>query len=71
MLYKLDDDQFKGLINSLLTPIEQDSITAPVTRESLLNDMRLLGKLDSIEKFLAETYPDLFPKTSSKVSLNG
>ncbi|NUM49027.1 MAG: hypothetical protein HUU38_30350, partial [Anaerolineales bacterium] len=67
-LYKLDENQFQNLLNNLLSPAEQDSITSPISRESFINDMRLFGKLDSVEKFLLQTYPDLFTGFNMKAA---
>ena len=48
----LNDVQFQEMIIALLTPVEQDELTKPVTEGSFLNDMDRWGRLDEVEQYL-------------------
>ncbi len=52
--------QFRELIAVVLKPSEQDDLSQPVTKGSFLNDMHRWGKLDSVEQYLRQKFPDRF-----------
>jgi len=58
----LNPVQFQELISALLTPAEQDELSQPVAKGSFLNDMHRWGKLDSVEQYLRQKFPDRFPE---------
>jgi hypothetical protein len=58
----LTDVQFRELIVAMLTPSEQDELSQPVTKGSFLGDMHRWGKLDSVEQYLRQKFPDRFPE---------
>lgn len=53
--------QFHDMISALLTPAEQDDLSQPLTKGSFLNDMNRWGRLDKVEQYLRQKFPDHFP----------
>lgn len=59
-LEMLNQAEFEALVGTLLTPSEQDALTPQVARDSFLNDMRLWGRLEDIEQYLTQRFPERF-----------
>lgn len=59
----LNPIQFREMIIALLSPTEQDELSQPLTtltKGAFLNDMNRWGKLDSVEEYLREKFPNRF-----------
>jgi hypothetical protein len=64
-LDKLLDNEFRDMIRALLTSTEQTRLSAPVTtidRGAFLGAMQVLGRLNEVEHYLREKYPDRFSR---------
>ena len=57
-LETLNKLQFEEVVVALLSPQEQNYLSQPLTRASFLNDMRRWGKLDEVEYYLYQKFPE-------------
>lgn len=57
---QLTGPQFQEMINSLLKPETQDGLTVPLIKGSFLSDMQRWDKLDDVEAYLRNKFPEYF-----------
>ena len=65
-LNRLNDTQFRSMIQLILTPEEQTELTKPVyliNRVEFLNDMNYWGRLEELKSWLETYYPNFKPKS--------
>lgn len=53
----LTDVQFRGMITTLLKPREQDDLSLPVTKDSFLSNMERWERLEEVEAYLRQNFP--------------